>query len=97
MVEPGRGKGQRVKPLTPRLKRAASAQGKNLGCPANELSISHRRLQIAQRKDIRCVHAATSGFFRTRIVARVLQCANGAYRDRTCDLLVANQALSQLS
>jgi len=22
---------------------------------------------------------------------------NGAYRDRTCDLLVANQALSQLS
>jgi hypothetical protein len=23
--------------------------------------------------------------------------SNGAYRDRTCDLLVANQALSQLS
>ena len=28
---------------------------------------------------------------------RGLESGNGAYRDRTCDLLVANQALSQLS
>jgi hypothetical protein len=32
----------------------------------------------------------------TRTDTRFSQ-VNGAYRDRTCDLLVANQALSQLS
>lgn len=46
-------------------------------------------------RDRPAVDVAAAGF--AERAANGFKLLNGAYRDRTCDLLVANQALSQLS